>query len=364
MTNTITKDNKNQELVILDKNEQIEIQEAFDKAQDFRTIWERITAPLDAIVEQTAAVIDNDPIMNVSWALEWMNSDVQKVYSEIIDNDWSIMKFFKSVPIIWMLAQTLDAKFDSASFDMKGVTWKIEAIFSGFDITYNSVNKSIDLQKAYLDWIEANMWKVLAYKQYIDQAIINFTNRIEETKDQDEKTKMQLFIRNVEFFQGNLVVLLWNLEIAKKRLLMRLDSANKLSLAMSSSRPIFKVLLSTAIIEVSSQKAIDASIKAMEAMWATIDKMSVDLTDKAIESSRKAEERTSAPILSSTVFIDNVAKLKTHFEEIEAYRARIYEESKAERKAFNDARIKLESIKLLNKTDTEELNKILEKAKV
>jgi len=92
--------------------------------------------------------------------------------------------------------------------------------------------------------------------------------------------------------------------------------------------------------------------------------MSVDLTDKAIESSRKAEERTSAPILSSTVFIDNVAKLKTHFEEIEAYRARIYEESKAERKAFNDARIKLESIKLLNKTDTEELNKILEKAKV
>jgi len=47
---------------------------------------------------------------------------------------------------------------------------------------------------------------------------------------------------------------------------MRLDSANKLSLAMSSSRPIFKVLLSTAIIEVSSQKAIDASIKAMEAM--------------------------------------------------------------------------------------------------
>jgi len=38
MTNTITKDNKNQELVILDKNEQIEIQEAFDKAQDFRTI--------------------------------------------------------------------------------------------------------------------------------------------------------------------------------------------------------------------------------------------------------------------------------------------------------------------------------------
>ena len=145
---------------------------------------------------------------------------------------------------------------------------------------------------------------------------------------------------------------------------MRLDSANKLSLAMNSSRPIFKVLLSTAIIEVWSQKAIDASIKAMEAMWATIDKMSTELTDKAIESSRQAEEKTSSPILSSTVFIDNVAKLKTHFDEIETYRVRISEEAKAERKAFDDARVKLNNIKILNKADTEELNKILEEAKV
>ena len=64
---------------------------------------------------------------------------------------------------------------------------------------------------------------------------------------------------------------------------MRLDSANKLSLSMSSSRPIFKTLLSTAIIETSSQKAIDASMQAMEVMGDTIDKMSSELTDKAIE---------------------------------------------------------------------------------
>jgi hypothetical protein len=94
---------------------------------------------------------------------------------------------------------------------------------------------------------------------------------------------MELFLRNVEFFQGNLVVLIGNLEMAKKRLLMRLDSANKLSLSMSSSRPIFKTLLSTAIIETSSQKAIDASMEAMEVMGDTIDKMSSELTDKAIE---------------------------------------------------------------------------------
>jgi hypothetical protein len=61
-------------------------------------------------------------------------------------------------------------------------------------------------------------------------------------------------------------VLIGNLDMARKRLNMRLDSANKLSLAMSSSRPIFKTLLSTALIETSSQKAIDASMKAMEVM--------------------------------------------------------------------------------------------------
>ncbi|MDR2639925.1 MAG: hypothetical protein LBC61_00880 [Candidatus Peribacteria bacterium] len=63
-----------------------------------------------------------------------------------------------------------------------------------------------------------------------------------------------------------MVVLIGNLDMAKKRLLMRLDAAVKLSLSMNSSRPIFKTLLSTALIETSSQKALDASIKAMDVM--------------------------------------------------------------------------------------------------
>jgi hypothetical protein len=62
--------------------------------------------------------------------------------------------------------------------------------------------------------------------------------------------------------------------MARKRLLMRLDSASKLSLAMTTSRPIFKTLLSTALIETSSQKALDASMKALDVMGNTIDKMS------------------------------------------------------------------------------------------
>lgn len=336
-----------------------EIESAFNQADDFRSIGEKITAPLDSIISKTAKVIESDPIMKVSEELKDMNGGVQAVYSEIIDNDGGVMKFFKSIPLLGGMVKSMDAKFDEASFNMKGIEGKINVIFSGFDTAYNSVNTSIDLQKEFLDGIDDNLWKVIAYKDYVSEKIEEFKIRIEKSTDQDEKDKMTMFLRNVEFFQGNLVVLIGNLEMARKRLLMRLDSANKLSLAMNSSRPIFKVLLSTAIIETSSQKAIDASMAAMDVMGKTIDKMSSDLTDKAIESSKKAEEMSSKPVLSSTVFIENVTKLKNHFESIENFRQQIHIEAEAERKSFKEAQLKLDNIKMLSAEDTDELNKKL-----
>ena len=140
---------------------------------------------------------------------------------------------------------------------------------------------------------------------------------------------------------------------------MRLDSASKLSLSMSSSRPIFKTLLSTAIIETSSQKAIDASMKAIGVMGETIDKMSSELTDKAIESSRKSEEIASNPVLSTQVFVENVNKLKAHFETIESYRAQVKTEADAQKKAFEEASTELAKVKVLNAKDQEELAKEL-----
>jgi hypothetical protein len=122
------------------------------------------------------------------------------------------------------------------------------------------------MQKKFLDGIEANLGKVVAYKDFVTTKIEELQQRVVETTDEDEKRKLVMFIQNVEFFQTNLVVLIGNLDMAKKRLEMRLDSATKLSLAMNSSRPIFKTLLSTALIETSSQKAIDASMKAMDIM--------------------------------------------------------------------------------------------------
>lgn len=341
--------------IALSTTETSEVEGVFSEAKDFRSIGEKITAPLDDIITQTAQIIDKDPIMNVSSELEKMNGEVQVVYNDIIDNDGTFMKIMKTIPVLGKVASAIDNKIDEANFNMKGLEGKISIIFSGFDQSYESINTSIDMQKQFVDGIDANLGKVVAYKEYIEGKIEEFQARLEETTDEDEKMKLSMFIRNVEYFQGNLVVLIGNLDMARKRLLMRLDSATKLSLAMNSSRPIFKTLLSTALIEASSQKAIDASMKALDIMGSTIDKMSSELTDKAIESAKKSEDLSTKPVLSTTVFIDNVTKLKAHFDEIDAYRAQVKIEAEKEQALFEEAKEKLENIKVINKEGQEEL---------
>lgn len=345
----------NTQSVELTATDRTEIEDTFKQATDFRQIGEKITAPLDSIISETAAVIDADPIMKVSDELSDMNRNVQSVYKDIIDNDGVVMKVAKSIPLISSLANILDSKWDEAKFNIKSMEGKIEAIFDGFDQSNVSLNTSIDMQKAFLTGIEDNLWKVIAYKDFLTEKLEEFRVKAEEVADENERLKYDMFLRNVEYFLSNLVVLIGNLEMARKRLLMRLDSASKLSLAMSSSRPIFKTLLSTALIETSSQKALDASMKALNVMGETIDKMSSELTDKAIDSAKKSEELSSKPVLSTSVFVENVTKLKNHFDQIESYRAQVELEAKAEQEAFSEAKIRLDNVKVLSSKSQEEL---------
>lgn len=335
--------------------DQAEVEDTFKQATDFRELGEKITAPLDNIISQTANIIDADPIMKVSDELASMNKDVQWVYTDIIDNDGIVMKVAKSIPVISSLANMLDARWDEAKFNIKSMEEKIEAIFDGFDISNTSLNTSIDMQKNFLAWIEENLGKVIAYKDFLHEKIEEFKQKAEDVENEDEKLKYDMFMRNVEYFLSNLVVLIGNLEMARKRLLMRLDSASKLSLAMSSSRPIFKTLLSTALIETSSQKALDASMTALNTMGETIDKMSSELTDKAIESAKASDELSSKPVLSASVFVENVTKLKNHFDQIESFRSQVSIEAEAERQAFSDAQDKLKEVKILSATSQEQL---------
>ena len=343
----------------LEQNEVQEIEETFENVKDFRTLWEKITAPIDNIVEKTSKIIDKDPIMDVSWELKKVNDEVQDVYKEIIDDDGAVMKFLKKVPVIWDLAKKVDDTIDDVKFDIKWVSWKIETIFSWFDQSYNSLNTSITMQQEFLNGLDENLWKVKAYREYVKKKLEEFKEKAKNVTDEKEKEKYEMFIRNVEYFIWNLDVSIGNLELARKRLLIRLDSAVKLALAMSGSRPIFKTLLSVAILETSWQKAIDASMKSIEIMWSTIDKMSSDLTDKAIQSNRKVEEMASKPVLDTQKFIENVEKLKQHFDTIEEYREQVKKEAEQERELFQKATVDLENMKTWDQNDFQELKEEL-----
>jgi hypothetical protein len=345
----------------LSATEKADVEKTFEEAKDFRWLGEKITAPIDSIISETAAIVDSDPIMQVSNTLSEINGEVQEVYKEIINNDGAMMRMAKSVPLLGSLMKKLDSKWDEAAFNMKSLEGKIQMIFSGFDQAYSSLNTSIELQKKFLDGIDANIGKVVAYKEILSKKIEEFRAKGTEAKDEATKMKYDMFIRHVEYFQSNLVVLIGNLDMARKRLLMRLDAASKLSLSMSSSRPIFKTLLSTALIETSSQKALDASMSAISVMGETIDKMSSELTDKAIESSRRSEELSAKPVLSATVFVENVTKLKNHFDTIESYRAEVKTQADAQSKLFDDASAQLKAIKVLGSKDQEEFAEELNK---
>lgn len=335
----------------------LEIQETFKEAKDFRSIWEKITAPFDEIVSQSAKIIENDPIMKVNDELLKVNTEVQWVYNEILNKDNSITQTLKNIPLIWWLVQKIQDK----KFDIKSTENKIQTIFSWFDISYNSLNTSIDLQRNFVDWINQNISKVENYKNFIDEKIISFKAQIESETDLEKKEQLSLFLKNVEFFNWNLVVLIWNLKLTEKRLLIRLDSAWKLSLSMNASRPIFKTLLSTALIETSSQKALDSSLKAMEMMWSTIDKMSSELTQKTIDSALKSEQASTKPVLSNTVFVENVTKLKNHFDEIENYRKDLLLKNQEEQNAFIEAKNSLDNLKILSKNSQIQLESELTK---
>jgi len=339
----------------LDAQETSEIESTFDNVSDFRQLWEKITAPIDNIVEKTSKIIESDPIMDVSGELKKVNSQVQDVYKEIINDDGAFMKFMKKLPVLWGLVEKLDDGVDGLKFDMKWVKGKIDTIFGWFDISYQSLNKSIQMQQEFLDWLDKNLWKVKSYKEYVEKKLAEFKEKEATITDEQEKAKYKMFINNVEFFLWNLNVLIGNLELARKRLLIRLDSAVKLALAMSSSRPIFKTLLSVAVLEISWQKALDASMKSIDVMWDTIDKMSSELTDKAIKSNREAEKMAAKPVLDTQLFIQNVEKLKQHFDTIDQYREQVKKEAEQERKLFEKASKDLENIKNVKSTDYDEL---------
>ena len=65
--------------------------------------------------------------------------------------------------------------------------------FAGFDTSYNSLNTSIDMQKKFLEGIDENLGKVVAYKDFLTLKIEEFKQKGLETTDETEKMKYDMF---------------------------------------------------------------------------------------------------------------------------------------------------------------------------
>jgi hypothetical protein len=65
-TKQMIKKEEEKKQIELSASDKMEIEKSFAEAKDFREVGERITQPFDDIIAETAEVIDNDPIMNVS----------------------------------------------------------------------------------------------------------------------------------------------------------------------------------------------------------------------------------------------------------------------------------------------------------
>jgi hypothetical protein len=83
--------------------------------------------------------------------------------------------------------------------------------------------------------------------------------------------------------------------------------------------------------------------------------MSKKLTDSTIESNTKTEEIINKSVLDVNTFVDNVNKLKSHFDNIEEIRKNIKIEADAEKEMLNEANSNLKAIKENKISDYEEL---------
>ncbi|MBS8121629.1 hypothetical protein [Candidatus Vampirococcus lugosii] len=310
------------EIIELDKNEVKQIDDTFDNIKDFRSLGEKITSPVDNIINETSKVIKSDLIMNTSNKLETVNYDIQKVYEKIVNEDGAILRFLKSIPLIGNII----SYFMKKKYNMKEIKGQIENIFSGFDQSYESLNKSIYIQKNFLDSLEKNLGKINNYQKFIDKRLINLEEKYKNEIDKDQKGKYKVFIEQVEYFLQNIRILIGNLELARKRILTRLDSTIKLSLSMNNSRPIFKTIINVAILETSGQQALDASSKYMEAMGNALESISEDILEDKTEH-KNVEDKNEDNSNNEDKLVENVKKLKNNFDEIEGYRKEIVKQT-------------------------------------
>lgn len=353
-----TRDNKYAIVEKLNKSRRKEIDDSFWKDWDFTSIWEKITEPINRILESSSDLIEKNPIFGASEELNWMNNDVQEVYKNVINKDNAVVAFAKKIPVLGNLVSVMTDKWDDANFNLKSLKEKLIEIFSGYDEVYESVLLWKTLQENFLEALEENITNLNEYLEYFDLSLSKANEDMKKEKDLLVRDKLKIKIENIQYYRDNLEVLVQNLDLSRQRLLIELDNSNKLATTMHSARPIYKSLITTALVERTTAKGTRAGQKVMEGFKKNLERMITEQTDNAIASHKKSEEMRSQTVIDSKVLETNVNKLKDYFDKMDEYKKSFMKGAESNRAILAKTKETLASINLMDLDDQRELENI------
>lgn len=243
---------------------------------------------LNNLIKSTGKLIDQDPL------------------TDSIDEVWLIKKQFLAIQEAiedkspekskWLLA-TIFSWWSSRDewFQFKNFEWKINSIFSQFDVVHSGIQHTMWMYKKFSEWLATENVKL---KEYLDTTV---------AATADESIELSHY-----------KVMLDTLNLSLDRINLSYKSALDLDRTMEVTRPIFQAVLSSCMIEVAGQRTLDASIQMNDILKGTIESMSDKLTQNTIYTSQRALEIWTTPLLAAPKLQENILLLGKALEDIEA----------------------------------------------
>lgn len=239
---------------------------------------------INTMIDRTAKLISADPLIGAQHEVNKIDENFKVIHDALKETDPELKKG------LW------DSIFGSKrGFNFKSIESNVKNLFRQFDLTVESVEKSVIIFNSYKEDLEGEI-----------ASLAEFVDSIDETKlEEDDKLQYQ-----------NYVVQLRSLQNSNSRIGMRLKTADSLHKTMKSSRGVFQSVLSSCMLEAGGQSSLDSSVKMMATMTQTIEQLSNDLTESTIRTSKLAVTASMRPALQAWNLQKNSMLLETAFDEI------------------------------------------------
>ncbi len=246
---------------------------------------------MNDLINKTWKLIDNDPLLNATEEIDNIKKNFEAIHQAI--NNTQVTSEERK----WFLAAIFGRMIGKEEgFQYKSFESKINSIFRQFDLTFTSVENSIEI---YTEYGTGLTWEISKLDEFLKWV------KEEELEGNDIGE-----FRNYTIMLENLRLSLWRIEMSMK-------SAKELHETMRTWRPIFQALLSSCMIEVAWQRSIDASVQMLWTISGTIEWLSQKLTESTVKTSQIALEVGSKPVLCAGKLQDNMLMLKWAIDDLE-----------------------------------------------